>query len=116
MVKAAALAAVRDHVNLTWSSPLRGRNDDSLGPRFPVTADLYRPGDVLSRLGKGVPVEVAACVRAEGRLNALESEVISHHGLAVITSELAPVALLAAHLGYALAAVVLDQGKEAAWR
>ena len=58
------LVAVSDHLNLQGASPLVGRNDDSLGPRFPDMTDAYDPGfralahaaaDRLGiRLGEGV--------------------------------------------------------------
>lgn len=30
-----------DHINLFWDSPLIGRNDDSIGPRFVDMSDAY---------------------------------------------------------------------------
>lgn len=36
------LVAITDHINLSGHSPLRGPNDDSLGPRFP---DMYHCHD-----------------------------------------------------------------------
>ena len=34
---------VNDHLNFTGSSPLRGQNDDTLGPRFPDMSRAYDP-------------------------------------------------------------------------
>lgn len=37
------LVLISDHVNLMGASPLVGRNDDDLGPRFPDLSDAYDP-------------------------------------------------------------------------
>ena len=42
--KAGDLMLQLDFINRTGSSPLIGRNDDSLGARFPVMFDAYDPG------------------------------------------------------------------------
>jgi purine-nucleoside phosphorylase len=39
-----SLMAITDHINLTGVNLLTGRNDDSLGPRFPSLRDAYDPG------------------------------------------------------------------------
>jgi hypothetical protein len=103
--------AVADHANLTWHSPLRGPNDDRLGPRFPVTAGLYRPDEVQARLGS-LPVRVVACVADDAAPTAFETDLAERNGLSVLSTELAPVALVAAHLGYHLAALVLETGED----
>jgi len=41
------LMAITDHINLMGDNPLRGPNDDSLGPRFPSMIDCYDP-DLLA--------------------------------------------------------------------
>jgi hypothetical protein len=103
-----AVFVVTDHVNLTWWSPLRGQNDATCGPRFPVMAGLYRPEMVEERLpgddrGAGI---VAQVTRSDG-ISGHEAWAMQALGLTVATVELAPVAILAAHLGYGLATVVV---------
>lgn len=39
-----SLMLVEDHVNLTGANPLRGPNDDRLGPRFPDMTEVYDAG------------------------------------------------------------------------
>lgn len=108
--------AVTDHINLAWRSPLTGRNDDRLGPRFPVVAGMYEAELVSSRVGPETPwlVEsgVVAGVIDDRRLLAFESRMILEQGLAAVSSELVPVALLAAHLGFRLAAAVVVAREE----
>jgi len=43
---------VTDHINMTGDNPLIGKNDDSVGPRFPDMTDAYSPElrETLKRL------------------------------------------------------------------
>ncbi|MEO0078488.1 MAG: purine-nucleoside phosphorylase [candidate division WOR-3 bacterium] len=38
------IVAITDHMNLTGQNPLRGPNDETLGPRFPDMFQCYDPG------------------------------------------------------------------------
>ncbi len=97
--------AVTDHANLTWESPLRGPNDGSLGPRFTVTAGMYEP-ELVSNRTEAMQGEVAG-VRDVRALTGFEMRICMQSGFPAVSSELVPVALIAAHLGFRLAAAVL---------
>ena len=105
-----AVVAISDHVNLTWSSPLRGPNDDVLGPRFPVMAGLYRAEVVLDVWGEAV-ASVVGCVGDAEKLGGLESWAIVDQEIGWVSDELAQVAIVAAHLGYRVAAALLVDGE-----
>ena len=57
------LMLITDHLNLTGSNPLLGRNDDRLGPRFPDMSFTYHPD--LQNVARRVAGEVG-CDLAEG--------------------------------------------------
>jgi purine-nucleoside phosphorylase len=50
LFKKGDLMAVTDHINLTCRNPLRGPNDERLGPRFPDLTNAYDPGMIRGLL------------------------------------------------------------------
>lgn len=107
---AVGMAVVADHVDLTWRSPLTGPNDERFGPRFPVVAGVYRPEAVGVALESGAFLGVVAGVRDDRRLTAFEAGVVARHGMQAVSSELVAVSILAAHMGFKVAAIVVVDG------
>jgi Phosphorylase superfamily len=113
------VVAVTDHANLTWRSPLLGPNDDRLGPRFPSMNGVYAPEIVTVRLrgiagrsGEGMMVlsGPVAGVEDEECLSEYEAEMLRAGAFVAVSSELAPVVIVAAHLGLRVAAAVVVSG------
>ena len=55
------LVMITDHINMAGVSPLRGDNDERLGPRFPDMTDVYTPAlrDTARRAATEVGVTLA---------------------------------------------------------
>lgn len=58
------IVAISDHVNLTGASPLRGPNDERLGPRFVDMTDTYTPA--LRRIAAAAAQEAFGASLREG--------------------------------------------------
>ncbi len=56
------IVVITDHLNLTGHNPLRGPNDDTLGPRFPDMFQCYDPA--LIKLAKEVAKELNIQLRS----------------------------------------------------
>ncbi|GAB4145304.1 MAG: purine-nucleoside phosphorylase [Planctomycetaceae bacterium] len=54
------LVIIEDHINLMGDNPLRGVNDDSLGPRFPDMAAPYDPSLVSLAQKSALELAIAA--------------------------------------------------------
>ena len=58
---AGTLMLITDHLNLTGHNPLLGRNDDSIGPRFPDLVDAWSPrlGELMRAAARAesIPLE-----------------------------------------------------------
>lgn len=59
--RAGDVCIITDHINLAGQNPLRGPNDDTLGPRFPDMCNAYDPR--LVELAEAVGLELGVQLR-----------------------------------------------------
>ena len=60
-MKPGELVVLSDHLNLVGASPLRGPNDEALGPRFPDLSDAY--DKALRQIAKAAGAELGLTLR-----------------------------------------------------
>jgi len=115
---AGEVAVIADHINLTGLNPLRGPNDDSLGPRFPHMADCYDPAllnlamDVALRLGIRLYPAVYAWVTGPNLETAAEYRYIRAIGADLVGMSTVPEVIVARHAGLRVLgfSVITDMG------
>ncbi len=101
----ADLVLLDDHINLMSDNPLRGPNDDSLGPRFP---DMCRPYDVelinaaraaADELGIPTHSGVLVAVNGPNLETRAEYRMLRTLGADVVSMSTIPEVIVAAHAG-----------------
>jgi purine-nucleoside phosphorylase len=115
---AGEVTVVTDHINLTGQNPLRGPNDDTLGPRFPNMCDCYDPALVelaeatALRLGIKLNRAVYAWVTGPNLETAAEYRYIRVIGADVVGMSTVPEVIVARHAGLRVLgfSVVTDMG------
>ncbi len=60
------LVCIRDHINLMCTTPLRGKNDETMGPRFPDMKNAY------SRELRELAMDQSVCELKEGTYAAVQ--------------------------------------------
>ncbi len=115
------LMLIRDHINLMGDNPLRGPNDEKLGPRFPPMSRAYDP-DLLSlarRIADGVgftPAEGVYCALAGPSYETpAEIRMLGRMGADAVGMSTAPETIAAVHCGMRVLGVscvtnILHQG------
>jgi purine-nucleoside phosphorylase len=99
------IVILRDHLNLLGGSPLRGPNDESIGPRFPDMTEAYAPRwrELARAAGRAVGMELREGVYAAlpGPQYETPSEVRMVRGLGadLVGMSTVPEVIVARHMG-----------------
>lgn len=109
--QAGDLMLLMDHINLLGDNPLRGPNDDRLGPRFPDMSQVYDPE--LRKLARRVAVQNDLLLRegvylaTSGPSFETPAEIRAFRilGADAVGMSTVPEAITARHLGMRVAAV-----------
>lgn len=109
---AGTLALVRDHINLSGTSPLIALGESRLGPLFPDLSHLHHAGlrDAAAERARGLGIAtaevVAACTLGPSLETPAESRWLARAGAQVSVQGLAGPLLASAHAGLAVLSVV----------
>ena len=101
----ADVAIIEDHINLMGDNPLRGRNDDTLGPRFPDMCHPYDPQLMIlaekTALELGIPHHRSVFVAVTGPNLETRAEYrfLRAIGADMVGMSTVPEVLVAAHAG-----------------
>ena len=104
-LKPGTIMLIRDHINLTGTSPLIGPNAPDLGPRFPSMRDAYDPGlrDLALRTAEtaGIPVAEGVYVAMIGPQYETDAELrmLERIGADAVGMSTVPEVIAARHAG-----------------
>ena len=107
------LVCLADHLNLIGANPLRGRNDDRLGPRFPDMTEVYSKrlralaAEESARLGIPLTEGVYACMPGPSYETPAEVRMLRTLGADVVGMSTVPEAIVARHAGMDVLAFAL---------
>ena len=107
------LVCLADHLNLLGTNPLRGRNDDRLGPRFPDMTEVYSArlrrlaAEEAARLGIPLASGVYACMAGPSYETPAEVQMLRSLGADLVGMSTVPEAIVARHAGMEVLAFAL---------
>ncbi len=107
------LMLLSDHLNLIGANPLRGPNDDRLGPRFPDMSEVYsrRLRTIALEEGKAIGLDLAqgvyACLSGPSYETPAEIKMLRTLGADVVGMSTVPEAIVARHAGIEVLAIAL---------
>lgn len=104
------VVVVSDHVNFLGNNPLKGPNDDRLGPRFPDLAALYSPrarAIAHAAAGRTLPEGVYAAMSGPSYETPAEIRMLRLLGARVVGMSLVPEAIAASHAGLEVLALAV---------
>jgi len=105
------LMLIRDHINLMGTNPLRGANDDRLGPRFPDMSDVYDKEIIeimkeeMKSLGLKVSTGIYAALGGPSYETPAEIKMLAALGADAVGMSTIPEAIAARHMGARVAGI-----------
>jgi purine-nucleoside phosphorylase len=105
------LMVIRDHINLTGVNPLRGANDERLGPRFPDMSALSDPAyqeiiaAALAEAGREPRRGVYAGLSGPSYETPAEIRMLASLGADAVGMSTVPEAIAARHMGLRVAGI-----------
>jgi purine-nucleoside phosphorylase len=105
------LMIIRDHLNLTGIHPLRGVNDERLGPRFPDMGAAYDPAfqkvivSALAEIGRPARRGVYAGLSGPSYETPAEIRMLAALGADAVGMSTVPEAIAARHMGVRVAGI-----------
>lgn len=105
------LMVIRDHINLMGLNPLRGANDERLGPRFPDMSAVYDPAfqEVIAsaQAAIGLPAKQGVYLALSGPSYETPAEIrmLAALGADAVGMSTVPEAICARHLGMRVAGI-----------
>ncbi|MBM3310210.1 MAG: purine-nucleoside phosphorylase [Candidatus Aminicenantes bacterium] len=105
------LMVIRDHINLMGVNPLRGTNDERLGPRFPDMSAVYDPAyqDLLAaaivELGRTARRGVYLALGGPSYETPAEIRMMAGLGADAVGMSTVPEAIAARHMGLRVAGI-----------
>lgn len=105
------LMVIRDHINLMGINPLRGANDERLGPRFPDMSAVYDPAfqDAIAaaekKIGLAAPRGVYLALSGPSYETPAEIRMLAALGADAVGMSTVPEAICARHMGLRVAGI-----------
>jgi len=105
--RAGDLMVISDHINFMPANPLRGRNDDALGPRFPDMVGTYTEElrDLAKRVDPKVREGVYVAVPGPNFETPAELRMLRGFGADAVGMSTVPEVLVARHMGMRILAI-----------
>lgn len=100
-----SLMVISDHINLLGDNPLRGRNDERFGPRFPDLTSVYSPElqnvviDAGNAMGLDLRRGIYAALSGPSYETPAEIHMVRTLGADAVGMSTVPEAIVARHMG-----------------
>lgn len=105
------LMIIRDHINMMGVNPLKGENDERLGPRFPDMSRVYDEkliniiAETMASMGMGVKRGVYLALSGPSYETPAEIKMLSVLGADAVGMSTVPEAIVARHMGVTVAGI-----------